>query len=241
MNEPTVSPCWLPVGENHAGGPGESRCSTAAKDGSLAPSVRRHPCLELQWGGWAPKIWRLVHWSCSRLSEPSARAFLGMDAAVKVLEVVDWLSWTSRSAPTLGYLEMPGSHCNSHSARGGDLDAGHCPPCCSEALADNKMPPAPLGQVGVPGRGLATAPACPGTCRRPLSPPPRARIYYSSTGTSSSPSWTSSPSPVPPKLIDPLAPRAVTLFGSSFHRRNLRCRTSRSPKSRWGNPAQMGS
>lgn len=56
MNEPTVSPCWLPVGENHAGARGESRCSTAAKDGSLAPSVRRHPCLELQWGGWATKI-----------------------------------------------------------------------------------------------------------------------------------------------------------------------------------------
>lgn len=154
-------------------------------------------------GGWATKIWRLVHWSCSRLSEPSARAFLGMDAAVKVLEVVDWLSWASRSVPTLRYLEMPGSHCNSHSARGGDLDAGHCPPCCSEALADNRMPPAPLGQVCLAvGWQLLQVPV-----GARFSPPPRARIYYSSTGTSSSPSWTSSPSPVPPKLIDPLAPR----------------------------------
>ncbi|KAK4088477.1 hypothetical protein Purlil1_7028 [Purpureocillium lilacinum] len=191
MNEPTVSPCWLPVGENHAGARGESRCSTAAKDGSLAPSVRRHPCLELQWGGWATKI-------CPETPP------LELLAAVRAER--QGFSWNG---------------CRCQGTRGGglaqldlqvarvaaDLDAGHCPPCCSEALADNRMPPAPLGQVCLAvGWQLLQVPV-----GARFSPPPRARIYYSSTGTSSSPSWTSSPSPVPPKLIDPLAPRRDTL------------------------------
>lgn len=239
MNEPTVSPCWLPVGENHAGARGESRCSTAAKDGSLAPSVRRHPCLELQWGGWATKI-------CPETPP------LELLAAVRAER--QGFSWNGcRCQGTRGgglaqldlqvgtylrYLEMPGSHCNSHSARGGDLDAGHCPPCCSEALADNRMPPAPLGQVCLAvGWQLLQVPV-----GARFSPPPRARIYYSTSARAPRHHRRGRhPPPLCPRSLLTRWRRAVTLFGSSFHRRNLRCRTSRSPKSRWENPAQMGS
>ncbi|KAL3959707.1 hypothetical protein ACCO45_004824 [Purpureocillium lilacinum] len=188
MNEPTVSPCWLPVGENHAGARGIEM--QHRRQGRQFGAERAATSMSgAAVGVWATKIWRLVHWSCSRLSEPSARAFLGMDAAVKVLEVVDWLSWTS-------------------SARGGDLDAGHCPPCCSEALADNRMPPAPLGQVCLAvGWQLLQVPVgarfSPHHALGSIIPPQHGHLVITIVDVI--------PSPVPPKLIDPLAPRRDTL------------------------------